>query len=198
MMRQKAKYLGPMVEGVQIGIMAYRTVFKIFMWNDRYLSFWALVSSLLMAGILYIFPWRIFFFIIGFIMFGPQNWIIRKLGLVNISSTKASVEEKMEIKVPVKENKEQHGNDEKLISSELGSFITQTVFWNDNKKGKKDLKNEDSVHSVAVPYSPVPFHRFNDWPPIRSHSKAVPVTSDFIEARNSIITTDLATNKKEE
>ena len=201
MMRQKAKYLGPMVEGVQIGIMAYRTVFKIFMWNDRYLSFWALVGSLLMAGILFIFPWRIFFFIIGFIMLGPQNWVIRELGLANTSSTKASVGEKMESKIPVKENKEQHGKDEKLISSKLGSFISKTVFWNNNKKGKKDLKNEDLVYSVTVPYSPVPFHRFNDWPPIRSHSKAVPVTflhQDNVEVRDSIITTDLATKKKEE
>lgn len=110
-------------------------------------------------------------------MLGPQNWVIRELGLANISSTKASVGEKMESKIPVKENKEQHGKDEKLISSKLGSFISKTVFWNNNKKGKKDLKNEDLVYSVTVPYSPVPFHRFNDWPPIRSHSKAVPVTS---------------------
>ena len=73
MTRKRAKYVGPIVEVIQIGIIAYRTVFKIFMWNDRYLSFWLLVGSLLMAGILFIFPWRIFFFIIGFIMVGPQN-----------------------------------------------------------------------------------------------------------------------------
>merc|ERR1712238_262505 len=109
----------------------------------------------------------------------------------------------MESKLPVKENKEnkqQHGKDEKLISSKRGSFISKTVFWNNNKKGKKDLKNKDLVHSVTVPYSPVPFHRFNDWPPIRSHSKAVPVTflhQDNVEVRDSIITTDLATKKKE-
>merc|ERR1712238_236633 len=164
MMRQKAKYLGPMVEGVQICIMAYRTVFKIFMWNDRYLSFWALVGSLLMAGILFIFPWRIFFFIIGFIMLGPQNWVIRELGLANTSSTKASVGEKMESKIPVKENKE----------------------------------NKELVHSVTVPYSPVPFHRFNDWPPIRSHSKAVPVTflhQDNVEVR--FYNNDRSCDKKE-
>ena len=73
MTRKRAKYVGPIVEVIQIGIIAYRTAFKIFMWNDRYLSFWLLVGSLLMTGILFIFPWRIFFFIIGFIMVGPQN-----------------------------------------------------------------------------------------------------------------------------
>ena len=54
------------------------------------------------------------------------------------------------------------------------------MFGNDKKKRKKEKKdseNKDLVHNVTVPYSPVAFHRFNDWLPMYSHCKAVPVTS---------------------
>ena len=171
--KAKAKYLGPIADIIKILTLAYRTVFQISMWNDRYLSFWVSVGMLALAGIFLYFPWRLFFIALELTILGPQNWFIRKQKeLANKNNSNISLDEKIEL----------HRDNDNIVPLEM----TEDLIKKENAQRKVGIveekvniksKDEDSMYNVVIPYSLVSFNRFNDWPPISSHSKAVPVAS---------------------
>uniref|UniRef100_A0A7S1GKL2 Uncharacterized protein n=1 Tax=Cyclophora tenuis TaxID=216820 RepID=A0A7S1GKL2_CYCTE len=71
-------FLGPLMRIFRIICIVVRILFNIGTWNDPYLSFWALCGLILLMMVLLVFPWRIFFFVVGVVALGPQNLFLRK------------------------------------------------------------------------------------------------------------------------
>ena len=73
-----SSFLGPLMRVFRIICITIRIGFNIGAWKDPFLSFWALCILVLLMLFLLIFPWRIFFFLVGIVGFGPQNLLLRK------------------------------------------------------------------------------------------------------------------------
>lgn len=67
-----AEYVGPMLEGVKVGLSLWRAGFNLFTWRDPMLTFLFLLGAIFMLCVLIVFPWRLFFFIMGLGAVGPQ------------------------------------------------------------------------------------------------------------------------------
>lgn len=67
-----ATFLEPIMNVINVYILAVRTVFNITHWKDPYLSFWVLILLIICMLIMALFPWRSFFFSSGIALFGPQ------------------------------------------------------------------------------------------------------------------------------
>lgn len=67
-----SSFLGPLMRIFRIICILVRIAFNVGTWNDPYLSFWALCGLVLLMFVLIIFPWRIFFFVVGAVALGPQ------------------------------------------------------------------------------------------------------------------------------
>ena len=65
-------YVEPIIGGANSFICLFRCLFNIFTWRDPFLSFWVTVLSIVIAAILFVFPWRIVLFLAGLILVGPQ------------------------------------------------------------------------------------------------------------------------------
>lgn len=76
MVAKMAEYMGPMMEMLKVGLSVWRAMFNLFTWRDPFLSFWFLLGAVCLLFVLIIFPWRLFFFAMGFGIVGPQ---VRKL-----------------------------------------------------------------------------------------------------------------------
>merc|ERR1712176_304985 len=73
----RAEYCGPFMRSVRVMNVMIRITTNIFIWKDPLLSFWVLVFLLLLAFTLIIFPWRWILFLLGTVLFGPQNLCLK-------------------------------------------------------------------------------------------------------------------------
>lgn len=69
-------FLEPVMKAIEVYLYTIRAGFNTFTWKDPILSFWVLVFLILTCFVLIVFPWRLFFFLIGFVGFGPQNILV--------------------------------------------------------------------------------------------------------------------------
>ena len=98
-------YVEPMVDGVLGYLCLFRALFNVMTWQDPYLTFLLSVALLLLALVLFIFPWRPTLFAIGMLFVGPQNLLIRilrecgKLSPVKPKEHKDEVEEQHDLNV---------------------------------------------------------------------------------------------------
>ncbi|GFH43804.1 hypothetical protein CTEN210_00277 [Chaetoceros tenuissimus] len=69
-------FLEPVMKAIEVYLYSIRSGFNAFTWKDPILSFWVLIFLILTCFTLIVFPWRLFFFLIGFIGFGPQNLFV--------------------------------------------------------------------------------------------------------------------------
>ena len=76
-LQMQQKFCGPVVQIQRVGLIAYRSVFNLFIWSDPYASFWLLCVLIALVVITAILPWRLMFFAGGVGFVGPQNWLIR-------------------------------------------------------------------------------------------------------------------------
>ena len=67
-----AGFLEPIMNMMNIYVFAVRELFFISTWRDPYLSAWTLVGLCFLMVVLAFFPYRLFFFIVGILCFGPQ------------------------------------------------------------------------------------------------------------------------------
>jgi hypothetical protein len=65
-------YVEPIIGGANSFICLFRCLFNMFTWRDPFLSFWVTVITMIVAGILFVFPWRIVLFLAGLVLVGPQ------------------------------------------------------------------------------------------------------------------------------
>lgn len=66
------KYIAPGLEGIKVGLSVWRAGFNLFAWSDPFLTFLFLCGCIFLFFLLIIFPWRIFFFLMGCGALGPQ------------------------------------------------------------------------------------------------------------------------------
>ena len=64
--------LSPALDMFKIGLSIFRAGFNLFTYRDPYLSFLFQIGLLILMCILVVFPWRLFFFVVGFGLLGPQ------------------------------------------------------------------------------------------------------------------------------
>jgi len=67
-----AEYGGPSVEALKVGLSMWRAIFNLFLWRDPFLTYLFFIGAVLLLCLLLVFPWREFFFAVGFGAFGPQ------------------------------------------------------------------------------------------------------------------------------
>lgn len=65
-------YLEPIIGSALSFLCVFRALFNVYTWRDPFLSFWVSIFASLLVMILFVFPWRIFLFIAGVIVVGPQ------------------------------------------------------------------------------------------------------------------------------
>lgn len=76
-----ALYGAPGLESLKIMLSLFRAVFNLFTWRDPILTSIFLFGVMLLLCVLLVFPWRYFFFLVGFGAVGPQVNIVFLLSL---------------------------------------------------------------------------------------------------------------------
>lgn len=152
-------YVEPIIGSTYSLLCFFRAGFNVVTWRDPILTFWLSFGCGIIVIILFFFPWRIFLFVVGFLVVGPQNWVIRILREQGHLSP-----------VPKYENKTKAGSTE--IDDLHDFLLSQPVFTKDNRKSGNDPRrptdptiDRREIHHVVVPYGPLVHQRCNDWPP---------------------------------
>jgi len=173
---------------IQIGLIqncVFRAGFNLFMWKDPYLSFWGLASCFVLLTLLVVFPWRPFLYALGLFFVGPQNWLLRvikhklnwfsskKDATPNINSKTASTQIQPQDKNHIERSKQRNDRKKKgefkNQSYPPGSIFHGHSVANNSKNPKQDVPISITYDAV-VPYSPLLYNRFYDWPPDRRHN----------------------------
>jgi hypothetical protein len=176
------QYLQPLVGGSLSFLSVFRALYNIYTWRDPFFTFWVSLVGLALVAVLFIFPWRLFLFILGILLVGPQVSLccchlflakhinVSKLNLLLYQNwIRRLVRERMPKKEELGENR----------IPELSSRIPndQPLFKAhpppDTRYEEIDVDkvNPREVHHVVVPYSPLMYqNRFYDWPPEPEYS----------------------------
>jgi hypothetical protein len=142
-------YVEPIVESALSFLCFFRAIFSALTWQDPLLTFWISFFLSLLAAILFIFPWRIFLFLVGGFLVGPQNYVIRKLReRGHLAPRKMAV--KAAATTPVE--------DGPVAYSHVGLH----GILGPRPRVEADARE---VQHVVVPYGPLMYQRFYDWPP---------------------------------
>lgn len=148
--RKMNPLLGGVMKIFEIQLSLVRAVFNVCMWKDSMLSFWFTVLVFCLMVVLFIFPWRLFFFIVGLVGLGPQNYfLINKYHARRTSRPKAT---------PVVVDPER----ERRTSVAAEDSTDSPLLLRDNIRMKADGKRRE----VIVPGEDCVFrfNRFYDWP----------------------------------
>lgn len=165
-------YVEPIVSAAHSGLALFRAVYNILTWRDPILSFWVSLALLGGAFVLTIFPWRIFFFVTGCVILGPQNYVLRVLDVRRLAP--AFVARILDARNEIR-NAEQDGanraRQDATISSDQPIIFSHT---SDNTPPVQRECDPREVHEVCVPYSQLTYQRTYDWPPEPRYSKCTP------------------------
>jgi hypothetical protein len=167
-----AEYVAPGLEGLKVGLSVWRSGFNLFTWRDPFLTSLFFFAVVVVLCVLIVFPWRLFFFAIGFGAVGPQNWFLRIAGVIPKGKKKppnaSQAEKKSKKKPPMsKKGSGQHN------CFQFHNHLTtdQGIDVREEKTNKSGI-----VHRAVVPNSPLISRRFYDWPPNPSLSQVDPYT----------------------
>lgn len=148
--------MNPIMSGVMkildLQISSFRAVFNLWMWKDPMLSFWftALVFGLML--VLSVFPWRLFFFVVGLLGLGPQNHFVVPAYFAKKAAR-------------IQKKKEAGGFSQahRLTFDTVEDVANSPLLFRDNVQMKADGKRRE----VIVPGGDCVFrsNRFYDWPP---------------------------------
>jgi C2 domain len=150
------QYLEPLVGGAQAWLCGGRAGFNIYTWRDPFLSFWFSLLGMVIVAILFVFPWRLFLFVVGLIVVGPQNLILRW------------IKERREKNNPhpIKAHAESHDDVSELKHPEDIPLFAGHPLPNQPAIPIDHMPlNSREVHHVVVPYNQLMYQRFYDWPP---------------------------------
>jgi hypothetical protein len=157
-------YVEPIIGSSYSFLCLFRAGFNVVTWRDPMLTFWLSLICGVLGLVLFIFPWRLFLFILGVLLVGPQNWAIRVLrerGHLPPAKLSRSAKHRLNPEDPQSSQKDEENHN---------SWKDQPVFachHRPNRSGPVGPPNVDprEVHRVVVPYSPLIYQRFYDWPP---------------------------------
>jgi X-X-X-Leu-X-X-Gly heptad repeat protein len=149
-------FVEPIISSVYSFLCLFRAVFNVYTWRDPMLTFWLSVFGIVLAAILFVFPWRIFLFVLGVAVVGPQNWAIRVL--------------RAKGHLPPIRVKPPPEVDPDFLKNERALPTGQPIFCSNSRQpGNAPAKPSDiderEVQRIVVPYNPLIYQRFYDWPP---------------------------------
>jgi hypothetical protein len=161
-------YVEPIIGSAYSFLLPFRAGFNLLTWRDPMLTFWVSVFCGILSLILFVFPWRIFLFVLGIFLVGPQNFAIRIL------------REKGHL--PPLPPRRMFTKKKDNIVEDLSTLpVNQQVFTSSFREPGKELplatpNNVDprEIHRVVVPYTPLMYQRFYDWPPEPQYAQVVP------------------------
>jgi hypothetical protein len=140
--------LGSVFKIVDTNLNAFRAVFNIFMWKDPALSFWATILAICVMYVLFLFPWRWFFCMVGLFAVGPQNYFLADW-----------YEERQSTKK--KRKSEQAANTSSFRRTKPVDLSSSPLLMRNNVQQKPDGKSRE----IIIPSVPLRYNRFYDWPP---------------------------------
>lgn len=156
-------YMQPIVEIALEWLCFFRALFNVFTWRDPILSFWVSILGPIVVVILHLFPWRVVLGILGLVLFGPQNWLLRV-----IRERKEGDDEFDPDKI-VKKTKAKMD----IENAEREEAPLFSMYAPDNRPiSQADIDNFD-VRKVVVPYSQLMYQRFYDWPPENEYARVI-------------------------
>lgn len=82
-----ASYGAPGLESLKVMLSLFRATFNLLTWRDPILTTIFLFGVVLIICVLLIFPWRLFFFVVGFGAVGPQVIILVLIKRISLSSS---------------------------------------------------------------------------------------------------------------
>jgi hypothetical protein len=179
-------YVEPIISAAHSGLCTSRALYNVVTWRDPILSFWVTLFLAAAVVVLAIFPWRLFCFVTGFVIVGPQNWILRVMD--ERGTTPKRITEFLENRGKKQEEREKMRKekdfgeiprDQPIISGHMDNAPPIQLSFDD--------VNLRELHEVSVPYSQLMFQRMYDWPPEPQYAKCEP-TEELEQAQQQLRT----------
>jgi hypothetical protein len=148
----------PIVEIALEWLCLFRALFNIFTWRDPILSFWISIIGPVLVVVLHVFPWRWVMGIVGLLVMGPQNWFLR------VMRERKGDEEPFDVDKIVKKKRAK----KEPKPEELPLF---SMYAPDNRPVSNSDVDQSNVRKIVVPYSPLMYQRFYDWPPENEYAR---------------------------
>lgn len=151
----------PIVEMALGWLCLFRALFNIFTWRDPFLSFWISIFGPLVVIVLHLLPWRFMMGVLGIVLVGPQNWVLRVLQERREGWEPYDPDKIVKKKKNPKERK-------KVNSGELPLF---SMYTPDNFPVSNTEIDSSNIREVLVPDSQLMYNRFYDWPPENEYAR---------------------------
>ena len=170
-----ATYIEPIISGIQSGLAVSRVTYNIVTWRDPMLSFWVSTAFFVVAIFLLVFPWRIFLFVAGVGVVGPQNYILRVLNDRRMAPK--LLQQKFD-----KMRKPKYARKKSSVGMRAADNfpIDQPVISCHSSDNSPPIEfttvdvDPREIHQVCVPYSQLRSRRFYDWPPDPQYARCSP------------------------
>jgi len=161
-----------------VALCAYRSIYNIFSWHDPFLSFWFSVCCIMTIAVLLLFPWRTVFFAVGVVALGPQNWLMRLFRELVPSGIQACPGRCLRAFRELLKSDKGDKDDEKHMRRRNvadDSCIPQPIFHYHAPANKANVERNQTIGAqhVRIPYTPLYYHRFYDWPPDPKYARVI-------------------------
>lgn len=176
----------PIIEIALEWLCLFRALFNMFTWRDPILSFWISIVLPVVVVILHLFPWRLVLAVVGFALFGPQNWVLR------LMRERRPGYEPPDFDKIVKKKKKPDASQDNNDGGDDNEEKDAPLFSNfapDNRQIFNQDLDASNVREVVVPYSQLMYQRFYDWPPENEYARVVaeePPQSDISKEFRSL------------
>eukprot|EP00578_Thalassiosira_sp_NH16_P004309 CAMPEP_0181131356 /NCGR_PEP_ID=MMETSP1071-20121207/30380_1 /TAXON_ID=35127 /ORGANISM="Thalassiosira sp., Strain NH16" /LENGTH=1366 /DNA_ID=CAMNT_0023217541 /DNA_START=198 /DNA_END=4297 /DNA_ORIENTATION=- len=162
----------PVARILAVFLSLYRSIYSIFTWRDPILTFCFFIGLLFSILVFSLFPWRLFLFLGGFVLLGPQNWLIRVFKEHFLSSEWSKRPGRI-LRAAREFLRDDDGkylyskDRQKGLNDTNRNISPQPVFHCHAPASNPLLErtNTIGVQHIIVPYSSLYFNRFQDWPP---------------------------------
>jgi len=168
------KMINPWVASIlkilEYELSAFRAIFNIMFWKDPMLSYWVMVILCCLMILVLVFPWRRFFFVVGILLLGPQNyfmniidWHRSKMAKKKGGPKSLALSKSTRMLNAYRDN--EHGSGQNVHDppqSRNDDLLSNSpLLLRNNTQQKPDGK----LRKVIVPSVPFRSNRFYDWPP---------------------------------
>jgi C2 domain len=163
-------YMEPMISAAHSGLGLLRALYNILTWRDPILSFWVSLTLLCSVFFFAIFPWRLFFLVIGWLVLGPQNYLLR------VMAARGSTPSFINDYIIKRRNARVTAQTEALQTVKNATLPRNQpiIFSHTSDNSPPKQRDPREVHEVCVPYSQLMYHRTYDWPPEPRYAKCTP------------------------